>query len=96
MDIQQNNTLQFRNARDNNDEKHICPLQLDVIERLITMYSNINDIIYDPFAGIGSTGYQALKMNRKFVGHELKHSYYNCMVNNLNNIIKQRNQIALV
>lgn len=76
MDINQSNTLQKASAREAKDERHICPLQLDVIERALTLWSNPGDIVLSPFAGIGSEGYQAIKMERKFVGIELKASYY--------------------
>lgn len=83
MDINPNNTLQYRSARDEKDEKHICPLQLDVIARGVELWSNPGDIVFSPFAGIGSEGYQAIKMGRRFVGVELKESYYRVAVNNL-------------
>lgn len=76
MDINQSNTLQKGSAREFMDEKHICPLQLDVIERCIELWSNPNDIVFTPFLGIGSEVYQALKMGRRGVGIELKESYY--------------------
>lgn len=83
MDIKQSNTLNRKDARESDDERHICPLQLDVIERCIALWSNPNDIILDPFAGIGSTAYTALKMGRRTVGVELKESYYEQAVKNL-------------
>ena len=76
MDINPSRTLQFRDAREDDDERHICPLQLDVIERAIELWSNPGDLIYSPFTGIGSEGYVALKMGRKFIGSELKRSYW--------------------
>ena len=76
MDIRQSNTLQRKSARDEKDEKHICPLQLDVIERCIDLWTNPNDIVLDPFAGIGSTPYQAVLMGRRGLGIELKDSYF--------------------
>lgn len=82
MDINQSNTLQKDSAREQQDEKHICPLQLDVIERCIELWTNENDIVFSPFAGIGSEIYQALKMNRRGIGIELKESYYNQAVAN--------------
>lgn len=82
MDINQSNTLQKDSARDDKDEKHICPLQLDVIERCIELWTNPNDIVFTPFMGIGSECYQALKMGRRAVGIELKDSYYTQAVNN--------------
>jgi len=83
MDINQTNTLQRESAREEADERHICPLQLDVIERAIVLWSNPDDIILSPFAGIGSEGYQAVKMGRRFIGIELKESYYGQAVRNL-------------
>ena len=82
MDINQSNTLQKESAREYQDEKHICPLQLDVIERCIELWTNENDIVFTPFAGIGSEVYQALKMGRRGLGIELKESYYNQAVLN--------------
>lgn len=76
MDINPSDTLQFRSAREHNDERHICPLQLDVIRRCLRLWSNPGDLIFSPFAGIGSEGYIALQMGRKFLGAELKRSYW--------------------
>jgi DNA modification methylase len=64
-----------RMAKGGKDERHICPLQLDVIERCLTLYSNPRDVVMDPFNGIGSTGFQAVKMGRKYIGIELKPEY---------------------
>lgn len=75
-DINQSATLQRKSARTEKDEKHICPLQLPVIERCVELWSKENEIVLDPFDGIGSTGYQALKMGRRHVGMELKESYF--------------------
>ena len=82
-DINQSDTLNGKIARENEDERHICPLQLPVIERGIELWSNPGDVVMDPFNGIGSTGYKALLMGRKYVGVELKESYYNVSVSNL-------------
>ena len=76
MDIQQTNTLNVKAAREDKDEKHICPLQLDLIERALIMWSAPGDTVYSPFTGIGSEGYMSLKLGRKFVGTELKPSYF--------------------
>jgi len=76
FDIRQSNTLQRTSAREEKDERHICPLQLDVIQRCIEMWTNPDDLVYDPFAGIGSSLYQAVLMGRRGVGCELKKSYY--------------------
>lgn len=91
--IDAGNTLQRESARENNDERHICPLQLEVIERAVALWSNPGDVVFSPFAGIGSEGYQALKMGRKFVGIELKPSYFNVACENL---AKAENEMAEV
>jgi DNA modification methylase len=84
FDINQTNVLKnYRKGRGDNDEKHICPLQLDVIARLIEWRSNKNDTVFSPFAGIGSEGFQAIKQGRKFVGIELKPEYHAIAVKNL-------------
>jgi DNA modification methylase len=75
-DIDYSRTLQYRSGRDGNDEKHICPLQLDTIERIIHLYSNEGETIFSPFGGIGSEGCSAIKMNRKSISIELKESYF--------------------
>ena len=95
MDINPSNTLQRTSARENNDERHICPLQLEVIQRGIELWSNLGDTVYDPFGGIGSTGYMALKMGRKTVMSELKQSYYAQMVKNCENAINS-DQLVLI
>jgi len=76
MDINPNETLQFRSAREHDDERHICPLQLEVIRRGIDLWTNPGDVVLSPFAGIGSEGYVSVQMGRRFVGVELKASYY--------------------
>lgn len=97
MDIDYGNTLQgYRNGRDENDEKHICPLQLDTIERLILLYSNKGDTVFTPFMGIGSEVYQAVKMNRKGAGFELKESYYDLAKKNLQNCLLEKSQLSLI
>lgn len=83
FDIDQTNVLQYREARDEYDERHICPLQLDVIERCIHLWSNPGDVVADPFSGIGSTGRVAVLQGRKYVGIELKPSYFRQSVRNL-------------
>jgi DNA modification methylase len=82
MDINPSKTLQKESARADKDERHICPLQLEVIERAVELWSNPGDVVYDPFGGIGSTGYQSLKMGRKTIMSELKESYFKQMVLN--------------
>lgn len=75
MKVNQTKVLNGRMAKGQHDEKHICPLQLDVIERCLTLYTNPGDLVLDPFNGIGSTGYQAIKMGRRYIGCELKPEY---------------------
>ncbi len=82
-DINPSDTLQFRSAREHDDERHICPLQLEVIRRGIELWTNPGDIVLSPFAGIGSEGVVAVEMERKFIGVELKESYFNQAVGNL-------------
>lgn len=76
MDINPSDTLQYASARDHDDERHICPLQLEVIRRCIELWTNPGEIVLSPFAGIGSEGYVAMQMGRRFVGVELKEGYY--------------------
>jgi DNA modification methylase len=95
MDINQTRTLQKESAREEKDEKHICPLQLDVIDRGLSLYSNKNDIVLSPFAGIGSEGFEAISLGRRFIGVELKKSYFDQMANNLQNVLVIKNQGTL-
>jgi DNA modification methylase len=95
MDIRQSNTLQRKSARDEKDEKHICPLQLDVIERGIDLWTNPGDIVLDPFAGIGSVPYQALLMDRRAIGIELKDTYFNQMKSNMEQVEEETTQLTL-
>ena len=95
MDINYGKTLNKMPARDSDDEKHICPLQLDTIYRAITLWSNEGDTILTPFLGIGSEVYQALKMNRKGVGFELKRSYFDVAADNLKIAESEMNQMTL-
>lgn len=83
MDINPSDTLQYRSAREHDDERHICPLQLEVIRRCMRLWSNRGDTVLSPFAGIGSEGHVALSMGRRFVGVELKRSYYEQAARNL-------------
>lgn len=83
MDINPSNTLQKESAREHDDERHICPLQLDVIDRGIHLWSNPGDVVLSPFAGIGSEGYESLRLGRRFIGIELKKSYFDQAVKNL-------------
>lgn len=83
LGIRETDTLQYCHARDSDDEKHICPLQLGVIERCVKLYSNPNETVISPFMGIGSEGHVALKLSRKFIGIELKKSYFSVATKNL-------------
>lgn len=83
MDINPTRTLQFKTARESDDERHICPLQLDVIERAMELWSNPGDLVFSPFTGIGSEGYVSIEMGRRFVGAELKRSYWELAKRNL-------------
>ena len=89
-DIDYSRTLQYRSGRDGNDEKHICPLQLDTIERVIHLYSNEGETVFSPFGGIGSEGFQAIKMNRKSISVELKESYFAINAKNHADILKEK------
>jgi DNA modification methylase len=89
MDINPSDTLQYRSAREHNDERHICPLQLEVIRRAVKLWSNPGDVVWSPFAGIGSEGFVALEMGRRFLGSELKQSYYGQACRNLGNALSQ-------
>jgi DNA modification methylase len=96
MDINYSDTLQgFRNAREEKDEKHICPLQLPTIERLIHLYTNKGDTVFTPFMGIGSEVYQAVKMDRFGIGFELKESYYELAKNNILAAVNSKSQTTL-
>ena len=88
MDIDPSDTLQYQSAREHNDERHICPLQLEVIRRGVELWTNPGDVVLSPFAGIGSEGHVALQMGRKFVGVELKESYYRQAARNLENALR--------
>jgi hypothetical protein len=85
FDIRQSNTLNGRMARSDEDERHICPLQLDLIQRCLDLWSAKGDTVFSPFAGIGSEGVVSLAMGRKFIGSELKESYYKIAGDNLSN-----------
>lgn len=95
-DINPTDTLQFRSAREHDDERHICPLQLEVIRRAVKLWSNPGDVVFTPFAGIGSEVYTAVEMGRKGVGAELKRSYYDQAVRNLRALVKRdQDQLSL-
>lgn len=87
MDIDPTDVLPYKGARTERDERHICPLQLQVIERGIELWSNRGDLVLDPFNGVGSTGYRSLQAGRKYVGIELKQSYFDQAVRNLNRVV---------
>ncbi len=95
FDIQQTNVLNHKLAREGNDEKHICPLQLDVIERSIELWSNPGDLVFSPFVGVGSEAVTALKMGRRFIGSELKQSYFDIAVSNIEEFIQTTKQESL-
>lgn len=88
-DINFSRTLQYMAARDEKDERHICPLQLDVIDRCLELWSNPGDLVLSPFAGIGSEGYCSIKKQRRFCGIELKESYYRVAVKNLQRAVAE-------
>jgi hypothetical protein len=90
-DIDYSRTLQYRSGRDGNDEKHICPLQLDTIERILHLYSNEGETVLSPFGGIGSEGCSAIKMNRKSISIELKESYFKLNANNHKAFVEEKN-----
>lgn len=89
MDINPSDTLQYQSARDNDDERHICPLQLEVIRRGIELWTNPGDVVLTPFGGIGSEPFVALQMGRKAVAVELKDSYFKQLVRNVENATRQ-------
>jgi DNA modification methylase len=91
--IKETDTLNVVEARDNRDERHICPLQLGTIERCIRLWSNPGETVLSPFAGIGSEGYVALKQRRRFIGIEIKAKYFNVARKNLEVAVASRNTI---
>jgi DNA modification methylase len=94
-DINQSDTLNVAAARDGRDERHICPLQLPVIERLVNLYTNPNDIVFSPFGGISSEIYQSVKMGRRGVAIELKESYWKAGCDNLNMLDMEKQQMSI-
>lgn len=88
-DIRETNTLNYHMARSEQDERHLCPLQLDLIERCVRLWSNPGETVFSPFTGVGSEGYVSLKWNRNFVGTELKPEYFECAVQNCKNAIEE-------
>lgn len=95
LDIQETNTLNARVARESADERHICPLQLDFIERVVRLWSNPGETVFSPFAGIGSEIYTAVRLGRRGLGIELKRSYWNTAVSNLRDLDAQMNLPSL-
>ncbi len=95
-DIDASDTLQYQSARADEDERHICPLQLEVIRRALRLWSRPGDLVLSPFAGIGSEGYESLKAERKFLGLELKRSYYEQACKNLQAACETRRQRLLL
>lgn len=95
-DINYSDTLQYRSARDSDDEKHICPLQLPTIERAIHLYTNKGDTVFTPFMGIGSEVYQAVKMERYGIGFELKESYFSMAKKNIESAVELKKQLSLL
>ena len=93
-DINQSNTLN-RMFSDEESEKHIAPLQLDVIERIVNLYSNPNDVVFTPFMGIGSEVYQSVKMGRRAIGIELKDAYFEQAVKNMKSLEDEQAQVSL-
>ena len=94
MDIDPSDTLQYRSAREHDDERHICPLQLEVIRRGIDLWTNPGEVVLSPFMGIGSEGFVALEMQRRFVGVELKRSYFEQAARNLASAVTQHDLFA--
>ena len=94
--IKESDTLNYQAARESSDERHICPLQLGTIERCVRLWSNKGDTVLSPFAGIGSEGYVSLKHDRKFIGIELKESYFNQAVKNLASAVKQESLFSAI
>jgi hypothetical protein len=92
QDIKETNTLNAAEGRGENDTKHIAPLQLDVIDRIIRLYSNPDEIVYSPFCGIGSEGHVAIKLGRRFLGHELKQEYFDAAKKNIDRAIRKREE----
>ena len=95
FDIDQTDVLNYKMAKEKDEERHICPLQLDVIDRCVELWSNPGDLVFSPFTGIGSEGYVSLKMGRKFVGAELKKSYFDIACRNLAEAARADDQIGL-
>lgn len=92
-EITESDVLNVQQARETDDERHLCPLQIGVIDRCVKLWSAPGEVVYSPFAGIGSEGYQSLKLSRKFIGSELKESYFRSAINNCERGIRERAQV---
>lgn len=92
LDIKETETLNLRGSKGENDTRHICPLQLEVIRRLVLLYSNPGEVVFSPFAGIGSEGFVALKEGRRFFGAELKPEYHEKAIYNLETALHVRRE----
>lgn len=88
MDIRRKRMLPHRDSKEKPEEKHVCPLQLDVIERCLTLWSNLGDVMLTPFMGIGSEAYMAVRMERRPIGIELKETYYNQSIRNIESALR--------
>ena len=95
-DIRQTRTLNYKLAKADDDERHICPLQLDVVERAIQLWSNENDIVFTPFLGVGTEVYCAVKMGRRGIGIELKPEYFEQSLKNVQQVYKEITQMSLL
>lgn len=93
--IRESDTLQVAPARDEEDERHICPLQLGTIERCVRLWSNPGELVLSPFAGIGSEGYEAVRLGRRYLGMELKPSYFRVAARNLRTASQLKRQETL-
>jgi DNA modification methylase len=93
-DIRESNCLEFKQSKEDEDEKHVTPTQLDVIDRLIELYSNEGELVFTPFMGCGTEVYSAVSMNRKAIGIELKDSYYKQSIMNLQTVDKRFKEVA--
>lgn len=96
LDIKETDTLNVKEGRGDDDTRHICPLQLGVIERCIKLYSNPDEIVFDPFSGLGSTGYKAVLMGRRYYGTETKPEYYKASLKNLERAEYRDSDIAML
>ena len=95
-DIRIDEVLKYKESKDEDDEKHVHPLQLDVIDRVVELYSNYNEVVFTPFMGVGSEVYSPVSMGRKAFGIELKESYFKQAVNNLKEVQIRFNQDQLI